>query len=140
MSRVYPERKWIKERMHHTKKPNRNRVLQPLPLARSITKGKPDIRGSGEQENAPQRKIDKIDGGFSSIKYFQMKGQSRRDAKNHERSMAHDENTRYHWRAKDGYVEGHKISGGAAGAPALPIDIIMPHFELFSFSGQGCKF
>jgi hypothetical protein len=26
MSRVYPERKWIKERMHHTEKRNINRL------------------------------------------------------------------------------------------------------------------
>jgi hypothetical protein len=61
MSRVYPERKWIKERMEHTEKPNINRVKQLLTEARTVTKGKPDIRGSGEKENAPQHKVDKID-------------------------------------------------------------------------------
>jgi hypothetical protein len=70
MSLVYPEREWIKERLHHTKKPNLDRVKQLFTLARSIAKGNPDIRGSGGRENAPQRKIEKIDRGFSSIKSF----------------------------------------------------------------------
>jgi hypothetical protein len=61
MSRVYPERKWIKERKHHTEKRNITRVKQISILALSITKRKPDIRGSGENENAPQRKIHKTD-------------------------------------------------------------------------------
>jgi hypothetical protein len=50
MSRVYPERKWIKERMHHTKKQKLNRLKQISILAWSITERKPDIRGSCEKE------------------------------------------------------------------------------------------
>jgi hypothetical protein len=61
MSRVYPERKWTKERRHHTEKRNLNRPKQKSILSGSITKRKPDIRGSGEKENAPQRKINKTD-------------------------------------------------------------------------------
>jgi hypothetical protein len=61
MSRVYPERKETKERRHHTEKRNINR-LKPISIsALSITKRKPDIRGSGKEENAPQRKIHKTD-------------------------------------------------------------------------------
>jgi hypothetical protein len=56
MSRVYPERKWIRERWHHTSKRNLNRLKQISILALSITKRKPDLRGSGEKENARQRK------------------------------------------------------------------------------------
>jgi hypothetical protein len=56
MSRVYPERKWAKERRHQIEKRNLNRVKQISILALSITKRKPDIRGSGGKENAPQRK------------------------------------------------------------------------------------
>jgi hypothetical protein len=70
ISRVYPERKWIKERMHHTEKPKLNRVKQIRMLARSITKRKPDIRGSGEKETVRQLKIHRTDWGFSSIKWF----------------------------------------------------------------------
>jgi hypothetical protein len=61
MSRGYPEGKWIKERMHYTEKPNLNQVKQTSILARSITKRKPAIHGSGEKENATQRKIHKTD-------------------------------------------------------------------------------
>jgi hypothetical protein len=60
-SRVYPERKWIKEERHHAKQRDLNRVKQISILARSIIKRKPDIRGSGEKENAPQRKIHMTD-------------------------------------------------------------------------------
>jgi hypothetical protein len=61
MSRVYPEGKWTKERMHHTEKRNLNRLKQISILAPSIAKRKPDIRGSGETEKALQRKIHKTD-------------------------------------------------------------------------------
>jgi hypothetical protein len=61
MSRVYPERKWIKERGYHTKKRNVNRLKEISILARSITMRNPDIRGLGEKENAPQHKIHKTD-------------------------------------------------------------------------------
>jgi hypothetical protein len=74
MSRVYPERKWIKEKMHHTEKPNINRVKQIPTLTRRITKRKPDIRGSGEKENAPQHKIHHTDQGLSNMKRLQRKG------------------------------------------------------------------
>jgi hypothetical protein len=57
MSRVYPERKWTKERKQDTEKPKLNRVEQISILARSITERKPDIRRSGEKEDAAQRKI-----------------------------------------------------------------------------------
>jgi hypothetical protein len=100
MSRVYPKRKWIKERMHHRKKPSLNRVKQIPILARRIAKRKPDIRGSGEKENAPQRKIHNMNQGFLNMKRPQMKGRSGRHAKNHERARPHDENTRYNWRVK----------------------------------------
>jgi hypothetical protein len=59
--RVYPERKSIKDKRHHTEKRNPNRLKQISILARSITKRKSDIRGSGELENAPQRKIHKTE-------------------------------------------------------------------------------
>jgi hypothetical protein len=39
----------------------------------------------------------------------------------------------------DGYTEGQKISGATTAAPAIPLDIILPHLELFCFSGQVCK-
>jgi hypothetical protein len=68
ISRVYPERKSTEERRHHTEKRKLNRVKQMSILAGTITKRKPDIRASGEKENATQRKIYKTDGGFSSIK------------------------------------------------------------------------
>jgi hypothetical protein len=68
MSRVYPERKWIKEKSHRTEMRNLNPLKQISILTLSITKRKPDIRGSGEKANAPQRKIHKTDRGFSSIK------------------------------------------------------------------------
>jgi hypothetical protein len=61
MSRVYPERKWIKERRHHREKRNINRLKQISILVRSLTKRKPDIRESGEKEKAPQRQIHKTD-------------------------------------------------------------------------------
>jgi hypothetical protein len=61
MSRVYPERKWIKERRHDPEKRKINRLKQISILALCITERKPDIRGSGEKENAPQRKIHKTD-------------------------------------------------------------------------------
>jgi hypothetical protein len=47
---------------------NRKQRKQLSALTRSATKRKPDIRGSGKKENAPQRKIHKTDGGFSSLK------------------------------------------------------------------------
>jgi hypothetical protein len=90
MWQVYPERQWIKERMHHTEKPSRNRVNQILTLTRSITTRKPDIRGSCEKENAQQRKIHNTEQGFSNVKRPQMKGWSRWQRKNHERTRAHD--------------------------------------------------
>jgi hypothetical protein len=68
MSPVYPERKWTKERRDDTKKRNLNRVKQISILARNIPKRNPDIRGSGEKENAPQRKVHNTDRGFSSVK------------------------------------------------------------------------
>jgi hypothetical protein len=61
MSRVYPERKWIKEKRYQAWKRNINRLKQRSILSRSIAKRKLDIRGSGEQENAPERKIQKTD-------------------------------------------------------------------------------
>jgi hypothetical protein len=61
MSRVYPERKGMKEKGHRKKKRNLNRLKQISILARSIAKRKLDIRRSGEKENAPQRKIHKTD-------------------------------------------------------------------------------
>jgi hypothetical protein len=61
MSRVYPERKWTKERRHKTEKRNMNRLKQISILALSITKRKQDIRPSGKKENDPQRKIHKTD-------------------------------------------------------------------------------
>jgi hypothetical protein len=59
MSLVYPERKWIKERMHYTEEPKLNRVKQISILTGSIIKRKPDIHRSGEKENAPRLKINK---------------------------------------------------------------------------------
>jgi hypothetical protein len=53
MSRVYPERKGIKAKRHHTEKRKLKQLKQISILARSIAKRKPDIRGSGEKENAP---------------------------------------------------------------------------------------
>jgi hypothetical protein len=61
MSRVFPESKLTKERRDHTEQRNLNRLKQISMLARSITMRKPDIRGSGEKENATQRKIHKTD-------------------------------------------------------------------------------
>jgi hypothetical protein len=61
MSRVYPEKKWIKQKTHHTEKGNLNRLKQISILARSIAKRKPEIRESGEKENAPQRKLHNTD-------------------------------------------------------------------------------
>jgi hypothetical protein len=58
----------MKEKGHHTEKRNLNRLKQISILALSIATRKPDIRGSGEKGNAPQRKIDKTDRGFSSLK------------------------------------------------------------------------
>jgi hypothetical protein len=74
MSRVYPERKWTKERMHHIERPSLNRVKQIPTLARSVTKRKPDTRGSGEKENATQHKIHNMDQGLSKMKRPQRKG------------------------------------------------------------------
>jgi hypothetical protein len=68
VSLVYPERRWIKERIHHTQRPNLNRVTEISMLAQSVTKRKPDIRQSNEKENARRREVHKRDGGFSSIK------------------------------------------------------------------------
>jgi hypothetical protein len=48
-----------KRKRHRTEKRNLNRLEQISTLARIIAKRKPDIRGSGEKENAPQRKIHK---------------------------------------------------------------------------------
>jgi hypothetical protein len=59
MSRVYPERKWTNERRHHTEKRNLNRLKQISRLTLNITKGKPDIRGSGEKENARNARFTK---------------------------------------------------------------------------------
>jgi hypothetical protein len=42
MSLAYPERKWTKERIDHTGKPNLNRAKGIPTLARSITNRKPD--------------------------------------------------------------------------------------------------
>jgi hypothetical protein len=39
-----------------------------------------------------------------------------------------------------GSIEGQKIPGETGAAPALPIDIILPHLEMFSFSGQVRRF
>jgi hypothetical protein len=55
MSRVYPERKWIKAKRDDRKKRNLNRLKEISILALSLIKRKPDIRGSGEKENARQR-------------------------------------------------------------------------------------
>jgi hypothetical protein len=68
MSRVYPERKWIKDKRQHTDKRKLNRLEQISILGRRIAKRKPDILGPGEKENALQRKIHKTDCGFCSIK------------------------------------------------------------------------
>jgi hypothetical protein len=61
MSRVYPERKWRKEKRHDIEKRNLNRLKQISILARGITRRKPDIGRSVEQENAAQHKINKRD-------------------------------------------------------------------------------
>jgi hypothetical protein len=53
MSRVYPERKWRKERGQHREKPKLNRVTQILVLPQSVTKGKLDIRESVEKRKGP---------------------------------------------------------------------------------------
>jgi hypothetical protein len=62
------ERNWLKERMHLIEKPNLNPVKQISILARSITERKPDTRGSGEHENAPQTRIYNTDEGSSNMK------------------------------------------------------------------------
>jgi hypothetical protein len=68
MSRVYPERKWTKERKDDRARQRINGLKQISILARSMTKRKSDIRGSVEKENSPPRKVQKTDRGFSSIK------------------------------------------------------------------------
>jgi hypothetical protein len=50
-----------KRKRHHREKRNINQLKQISILALRITKRKPDIPGSGEKENAPQRKIHKRD-------------------------------------------------------------------------------
>jgi hypothetical protein len=61
MSPVYPERKSIKERRDDKEKQKVNRVKQMSILIRVMRKRKPNIGGSGEKENATQRKIHKTD-------------------------------------------------------------------------------
>jgi hypothetical protein len=39
----------------------------------------------------------------------------------------------------DDYIEGPKMSEGPAAAPALPIDIILPHLELFCSPGNAAN-
>jgi hypothetical protein len=43
-------------------------------------------------------------------------------------------------RQRDGDIEGHKMSEERAAAPPLPIDLILPRFEQFCFSGKVCEF
>jgi hypothetical protein len=43
-------------------------------------------------------------------------------------------------RQNNDYIEGSKMSGDRAAAPVLPLDIILPHLELFCSSGQLGKF
>jgi hypothetical protein len=72
MSRVYPERKWIKERSHDTEKPKLNGVTEIAILTRSITERKPDIRGLGDKENDARRKIHKTNHRFFKMRKFQV--------------------------------------------------------------------
>jgi hypothetical protein len=132
--------KMDKQRRYETEKPKLSRVKQISILARRITERKPDIRGSGENDNSAQRKIHKTDRGFPNTTKFQMRGRSRGYANNHKRAKACDENTRRERRAKDDYVENPKISGETTARPAIPLDIILPRLELLCFSGQVCKF
>jgi hypothetical protein len=39
----------------------------------------------------------------------------------------------------DGYIAGPEMSGEPVAAPALPLGIILPRLELFSFSGKVCQ-
>jgi hypothetical protein len=50
MSPVYPERKWIKEKRHHTEKRNLNRLKQISILARSIAKRNPGYAGQAKEK------------------------------------------------------------------------------------------
>jgi hypothetical protein len=69
-----------------------------------------------------------------------MRGQSRKNAKDHERARAYQETPDIIGRENEGSIEDQKMSGETTAAPGFPRDIILPHLELFCFSGQVCKF
>jgi hypothetical protein len=115
-----PERKWIKERMHHTERP------------------KPSA-DQAEKTMSRNSRSTRMTEDFPASNDFKREGDRLR-AQRITREQGHMTKTPDIIRQQtDGYIEGQQISGDTAPAPARPLDINWRRLELLCFSGQVCR-